>query len=115
MHMYIDEPRQDGHARGVDHLGAVGNVELVTTADGNDAVAVDQNDRTRQRWSLVPIDQQATDDGERRALRLRILLAVERLRHRNGGHNELPEHASNYQPKTDTALSGHHAPPPPKH
>ena len=97
VHVHVDESRHDGHSGGVEEPGAVGDLERIPASDGNDAITVHENDRSGQWRSLVSVDQHATHDGERRALRLRILFAVEWLRRRYCGAGERRENDTRYQ------------------
>ena len=62
MGVAVDQAGQDGGAAKVDDRGARRRLDRSGIADGNDAVALDEDSRLRDRWSPGAVDQGPTAD-----------------------------------------------------
>ena len=78
----VDEPRHDGHARGVDDLRSFRNRNFIHRPDPRNPLAFDDDGVVEARWCTGRVDEKPTDDGNgsigsvRRALRPQILTGV---------------------------------------
>jgi hypothetical protein len=91
----VDEARHHGHAARVDDPRPGRDRERVLRADSDDAIAVDQDERMWHGWPLVPVDEHAADESQRRLGRLGILVAaaVAPLSSLRTGSNRQEQHA----------------------
>jgi hypothetical protein len=63
MHVGVDETRRDVLAGGVDDARVLRNGDLRSRADGDDALAADDDDTVGNRRAAVSVDERAADDG----------------------------------------------------